>query len=114
MDNKTEILALYDTLSKEDKIRLYISLSNKDMREHFDPSYKRYRIVVKNVYGKLLVDRWLEGSYFNEREARRFANRFVEAQFRFYEPLYEKAMDKEELIRYRNLSYTEIILTETK
>ncbi len=122
MSKKVEkILSLYDDLSEDEKIRLFLSLSQKDMREHYDPSYRRYRIKAVNFYGKLLVDTVLSkglggGGFYNLREARAVGLGLLNYQWNRYkyEPTQESYMNEKEIIKYRNDSYVELDIFEEK
>jgi len=68
MKKVDKILNLYKNLSENEKISLFLTLSKLDMKRYYDPSYKKYRAIVKNIYGTHLMDKTLPGEYFNERE----------------------------------------------
>jgi hypothetical protein len=113
------ILEIYDKLSEDDKIRLFLSLDARDMRNHYDPSYKQYRIKAKNVYGLYIVDvRLTKGfgnnqGFYNEREAhKRAIQSLYERGMVKYIKEREKGMTEHQLIEYRNTAYVEYTLTQ--
>lgn len=108
--NLEKMLRLYDELNEDEKIRLFLSLDQKDMREHYDPSYRRYRIKAVNFYGKLLADATIPYKIYNLREARKISLNLLNDSWKIYkyEPIRESYMSKEEIVRYRDRSYVKL------
>ena len=104
------ILEQYKSLSEHEKISLFLSLQQLDMREHYDPSYKRYRLRVTNKYGKYLIDKTISNLY-NLREAKREAYNHMNNLTQYMSER-ETYMTKDEIYVYRNMAYDEIIITE--
>lgn len=108
MTSIENILQLYDSLSEDEKIKLFLQLQSKDMREHYDPTYKKYCIQVKNYYGEFLVNTILSRSY-NLRGATRQANQFLfDRHMQPYDALIEDHMTYDDKVRYRNTHYLSI------
>jgi hypothetical protein len=118
MSKTNKIINLYKELNEDEKIRLFLSLQDLHMRDHYDPSYKQYRIQAKNVYGKLLVDtvvsRGLTTHFYNKREATRTAMRLLGDHWKIYlyEPGRESYMSAKEIVTYRNQTFTELDIFE--
>jgi len=101
-----EILKTYDTLTEDEKISLFCSLSTRGMREHYDVSYERYRVKVKNLEGLFIMNKFEIG--YNEREVRRvILEQLNDKGYHKYEERYSHSEllygDKHRRICYENI-----------
>lgn len=69
MEKFNKIFELYDTMSEDEKIKLFLKFQSLDMREHYDPRDKKYQVLVKNYYGQIIIDKMLWA--YNERTLRK-------------------------------------------
>ena len=121
-DKVNKILELYKDLSEDEKISLFLSLDKLDMREHYDPSYKNYKIEAKNFYGKLLISKTISGYYYNIREVKKKHTSFMipcfsedevsEKVLKSYHKENEIYMSEDEIINYRNETCFELNVFE--
>ena len=107
------IIKVYQKLSAADKTLLFLKLQQLDMREHYDPTIKKYKVQMTNIFGQYLVDRTFTA--YNRRNLNRELQAFCQLKhLRDYDPIWAEAgyTDEKKRQHYKMTTLDKVIITE--